>query len=101
MKLTLALLFVVAGCQGCPGPAPTPSPGPVTTTLTVPVGKSTCASACARMAALGCPAASPTGGHTCEEVCLNVEKSGLALWGVACVTSATSCVAADACGGPL
>ena len=71
-------------------------------TCRVPVRPATasCATACERLVELGCPAAEPTPkGASCEEVCLNAERSGLALWGVNCITSAPDCAAADECGG--
>lgn len=59
-----------------------------------------CASACGRLADLGCEAGQPTPkGASCEEVCLNAERSGFALWDVGCVTRAPDCEAADRCGG--
>lgn len=91
-KLTIALL-VLAACSGsttCRLTSPTPSP----------TRPPSCEDACARLDELDCPAAKPTpNGASCAEVCTNAEKSGLALWGLSCIVTAPSCIAADACGG--
>jgi hypothetical protein len=89
-----ALLFVAAGCTWPPVPIPGPTPTPS------PDGGATCATACEHLGSLGCKAATPTAkGATCTEVCQNTESSGLVAWGVDCVVQASTCEAADACGG--
>jgi hypothetical protein len=50
------------------------------------------------MKTLGCAAAATTKeGHTCEEVCANVQASGIVKWNLACQAKATSCATLDAC----
>ena len=89
MMLTVVLCAVLAGC-----PAPLPPPVP-------PTGTPTCETACARLEQLGCNAAKATpAGTPCITVCVNVETSGVVIYGVECVTAAESCAAADRCGGP-
>jgi len=106
MKRVVIILAIVAGCQCGPIYIPQPDPSPVsdagTITTTATLIQATCVTACARLAVLDCPAARPTtNGTTCAMVCENVEHSGLATWGVGCVSAAVSCEAADKCGGPL
>lgn len=82
------LIVALTGCATVP-PQPTP------------VGASSCETACARLAQLGCNAAKPTSmGTPCATVCANVETSGVVSYSVECVTTAESCAAADRCGGP-
>jgi hypothetical protein len=90
-QLLLGLVLACAG--GCVWP-------PVPTPIPTPDGGASCATACAHLADLGCKAASPTAkGATCASVCENAEAGGVIRWGVDCVVLATSCEAADACGG--
>lgn len=61
-------------------------------------GEASCAGACSRLRALGCKASAPTpAGVSCEDVCLNVQASGVLRWDLACRASARSCDAIDAC----
>lgn len=89
--LTVFLLTAAfTGCPGCPPPSPT----------STDAGSATCASVCAQAAALGCPAAKPTAnGASCEEVCNNVQTSGILQWNLACRAHAASCAAMDSCEG--
>lgn len=85
----LAFLVLSVSCVTTPVPPPVPPPG-----------TPTCDTACARLEALGCPAAKPTpAGDPCQAVCANLEDSGIITYGVECVTKAESCAEADACGG--
>jgi hypothetical protein len=83
----VVLLATLAGCATTPVPPPAPIPG-----------APSCATACARLEELGCPAAKPTpAGGSCVRVCENIEDSGIIRYGVACVTTATTCDGADHC----
>jgi hypothetical protein len=54
--------------------------------------------ACRRLLALDCPAGRKTPrGATCAEVCENVVESGIVSWDLTCLSSASSCAAADRC----
>ncbi len=90
MNFRAALCLAFLSCAGSPVPVPTPPPTP----------QATCAAACERQRALGCPGgqASP-GGASCEEVCLNVQDSVIG-WDLGCRARATSCEAADRCEAP-
>lgn len=111
MTKTLALLAALAlcACQSChpivgPFPEPTPQPEPPDpwNDAAVDVGPApapggSCADACAKLAALGCPAAKPTPkGATCVEVCQNTLGSPVSLQ-PDCVVRATDCPSAEAC----
>jgi hypothetical protein len=84
-RLTRLLLLLAAGLvPACPS--------------TTPAGTATCATYCARMAALGCPEAKATAkGATCEQVCLNFHANAAVKLDLACKTAAATCAAADAC----
>lgn len=85
-----AAFILLAALRCATTPAPTPA-----------AGAATCETACAHLEQLGCSAAKPTPrGATCVEVCRNVEDSMIVDYGEACVTTAPTCAAADACGGP-
>lgn len=89
LAVVVAFVLANAGCATLPPPVVPPS------------GVYTCATACARGAALACTWAAPTSrGATCETVCENFELSGSMSYGVECVTRAPTCEAADSCGGP-
>jgi hypothetical protein len=76
---TLWIAFAVAALLGACGTGPTPVP----TT-------STCATACARGAALSCIWSTPTPmGASCEQVCENASR--IVPWNVACLTTAAAC----------
>lgn len=82
----LLVAVLLAACS----PLPAPPPGPV------PIPVATCETACARGAELGCPWSQSTPhGTACADVC--AVASRIAPWGVACITAAQSCEAADAC----
>lgn len=90
IRWSVFFFVLIAGCATNPVPPPQPPPG-----------APTCASACERLEELNCIAAKPTpAGATCRDVCANIEDSGVIEYGVACVTSAPSCSAANDCGGP-
>ncbi len=88
--VSLPLSVAVAGCWS-PGPPPQP-PKPE------PVEGATCASACDRFRELGCPEGEDTaGGGTCEEVCQNVQDSGIIEWDLECRTGVDACDQVDSC----
>jgi hypothetical protein len=94
--LALAPLMLAATCNT---PTPTPSPGAGGAD---PVGGSSsstpCAKVCARLAALGCPAAKPASdGASCVQVCADINASGTLRVDTACVILAGDCAAADRC----
>jgi len=119
MTKTIILFAALAlcACQSChpvfgpfkPDPAPQPEPpspwdGP-TPDGAVDAGPppapsptgSSCADACAKLAALGCPEAKPTAkGASCTEVCQNTLGSPVSLQ-PDCVVRASDCAAAEAC----
>ena len=72
-----------------------PTPAPVVDAAPAPAAPS-CATACARAAALGCDYASPSPkGVTCEAVCQNAQQ--FVPWNLACRTNITSCAAVLNC----
>lgn len=107
---TLALLTALAlcACQSChpvigpfPGPAPQPTPPDPWVDGApdaAPAPQSTsCAAACAHLAALGCPEAKPTPkGASCTDVCQNALGSPVSLQ-PDCVAHAATCSDATAC----
>ena len=83
----LVILFVLTAFGTCkPTPVPDP-PGPVA---------DVCDQVCDHGTALGCPWAAPTAlGATCGDTCRSANT--ILPWNTACIISAASCVAADAC----
>jgi hypothetical protein len=104
---TLAALLA-STCQVGPFPKPTPQPEPPDpwndaaldagpTPTPPPVPGASCADACARLTALGCPGAKPTPrGASCVEVCQNTLGSPVSLQ-TDCIARASDCPAANAC----
>lgn len=94
MKATILLALALVAC------------GPDVFTPTGPPPKERpdadsagCPEACAHLAHLGCDEAKPTpGGATCLDVCVSVQQSEATALDLVCVTAATSCDAANACG---
>lgn len=81
-------------CVGCTQTFYPPRPEPVPDAGTPP----DCAAACARMTELGCEESKPTpNGSTCEEVCNNVESSGVITIQPACVVEIESCDQINGC----
>lgn len=92
MRLIGLIVFVaVAGCH------PTPPPvRPDASDAATAAG--TCAGVCQNGRRLHCDFALPTmDGVPCEDVCSNLQGSGIAAWNLACRSRATSCAAIDAC----
>lgn len=89
-----AAVFLIVGattCRSLPPPAPDPAVDP-------PAGEADCGAACARASALGCEAAEPTPeGASCEQVCREVQDSGIVRWDLECRASAQSCEETDRC----
>ena len=82
------LLALVLSCLGCGGACPTAA-------RPCPVG--TCASACANLRTLACPAGNPTpAGVSCEDVCAAAQLNGIDFHTV-CKTGATNCSTVDKC----
>lgn len=76
------------GAADAEPPSPPPAPAP---------SGNSCADACAKLAALGCPEAKPTPkGATCTEVCQNTLGSPVSLQ-PDCVVHAKDCPSAEAC----
>jgi hypothetical protein len=72
---------------GCPPPKPVP-----------PETQVTCAEVCQHWEKLGCEEAEPTpNGGTCEDVCLNVQESGIISWDLDCRAEIASCDQVDSC----
>jgi len=95
-------LFALLFFPGCPRPTPGPSPVPPVTVdaLTAPDARKTytCGDACAHLRALKCKMGNPTPrGATCEEVCDNVQGSGLASWNLGCIAAVKQCADVDSC----
>ncbi len=90
----LLAFLVLASCPGCP-----PAPPPVTPDASdAAAAPGTCAAVCQNGRRLGCPFAQPTPqGASCEEVCSNVQGTGIATWDLGCRSAASSCAAIDAC----
>ena len=86
VALAMALVLFVVGCTVQPVPVDPPLP---------PSG---CARVCERLAELKCPEAEPTPeGQTCEQVCDNVQASGIVQLNTGCIANAASCDAALEC----
>jgi|GEM_PF-2180448 len=111
MKILILLAgLALAACQSChpivgpfPEPAPQPEPpdpwgpSPDGATDAAPPPVTSCAAACAHLAALGCPESKPTPkGATCEAVCQNTLGSPISLQ-TDCVIRATTCADTNAC----
>ena len=74
----MGMLAAVAAAQ-C-SPMPPPEPPPVVVIEEPDGGWSTCASACVRLAELGCTEAQPTRkGTTCTQVCEDAAAEGIEL----------------------
>ena len=91
--LTASLLSTTA----CP-PKPVPVPPTPTADGGAPDTDADCNSVCDRWRDLGCSEADPTPeGARCEEVCENVQGSGIVRWDLDCRASVASCADIDAC----
>jgi hypothetical protein len=67
-------------------------------TINYPESPDGCPAACARLGVLSCEAGKPTpDGATCEQVCSNVQASGLNRINTECIAAADSCAAAEEC----
>lgn len=96
-----ALCALILSCDA-PWPPPRPAGEPP------PGTAADCASACARLRALGCPEGSPTPGpdgkpgtgdeSSCEATCADVEASGYTTLNPACVAKIGACAQIDTCG---
>lgn len=94
MRAATLLALVLAACGPDvwtpAGPPPKERP---------PADAAGCPEACAHLAQLGCDEAKPTpGGATCLDVCVSVQRSEATALDIACVVSAATCSAANACG---
>ncbi|MES1205009.1 MAG: hypothetical protein ABUS79_03650 [Pseudomonadota bacterium] len=96
MKAIALLAVFVLASVACPKPLPPPAP-PAPDADT-DGGPATCASACARLQVLGCPAGAPTPkGAPCVEVCENVQSSGIVSWDLDCIARGVTCGSTDRC----
>lgn len=104
MRAVVVLLAL--GLTACPPKPPVPPVTPpdvfdkmdAAPEMAVPSDPSTCAAACERLWLLGCKGGRPTPkGATCIEFCRNVQESGIVSWDLRCLSSASSCAAADRC----
>lgn len=89
-------------CPACPDTAARVAPCPAADAgapeVDAGAAAPTCEGVCVHLADLGCSAAKPTPeGHTCAEVCNNVQSSGIVSWDLACRAKAKTCTALDAC----
>lgn len=93
MRLSLALVLVLVGCQNPTWPVPPPP-------AALDAGEP-CATSCERYRQLGCEEGQPTpNGHSCEEVCNNAATKGIDLAGPSsCTADAGSCEAIETCSG--
>ena len=95
-SLSLLVALAVLGTSACMPPPPEPPPTILDAGSVAE--EPTCRGACDRWRALGCAEAEDTaGGGTCEQVCENVQTSGIIEWDLACRSSVTDCGAIDAC----
>lgn len=94
MRVAIALFcMILASCGPLPPLDPPPTPDPPS-----PVENADCGAVCERAAELGCEWAKPTPeGTPCEEVCQNIQQSGIVQWDLGCRAGARSCEEADAC----
>lgn len=86
--LALASLLVLASCPQKPPVGPP-----------VSVQGSDCAAACTKLVQLGCTPARTPDGHTCQEVCIAVEATGVVSWNTPCIVDirVQTCDAVKAC----
>ena len=87
--LTPLLLLVLLGCPPPPKPPCSPLPPPVSPT---------CGDACSHWRSLGCAEgdASP-GGASCEQVCANLQASGIVSLDLACSVAVENCGSIRTC----
>jgi hypothetical protein len=97
LPLCALLTALLVGTSACPpGPGPVPPAPPQDAGLDA--SAATCGSACDRWRELGCEQAEDTAdGATCEDVCDNIQSSGIIEWDLACRASVADCAAIDAC----
>lgn len=96
--ITIAALAVLETCTGCtPSPAPSDPSAQTPNAFGVDASGTSCAQACARLAALHCPESKPTkSGVECATIC--ERGQGLEGMPTTCVAGATSIPAVRACG---
>lgn len=99
--LRVIVPLAVALVVGCwkPHPPDDPPPGPPPEPEAAGGGSSfTCETVCARARELRCSWVKPTAeGHTCEDVCTNIQESNITSWNLRCRTRATTCAVMDEC----
>ncbi len=87
-----SLFFAVAlvACSGTQPPPPTPDADAA--------AYPSCATVCNHLRALRCPAGNATQeGHSCEDVCQNIQVSGVIKWDLGCRSTVPTCEAIDDC----
>jgi hypothetical protein len=88
-RFILSFFFLTTFPVGCPSNPTPPTPNDVT-----------CATVCAKAAALGCDFSRPSPKDvSCTAVCENLKASGLPSWNLACMAKekTSTCAAMDAC----
>jgi hypothetical protein len=84
MKRIVAILAALQIAATCSTHPVEPEPG--------------CEAACQRMRELGCEEGNPTPeGATCEEICIEAERSGLADVDTKCIVELEACGSYDVC----
>lgn len=84
--LSTITVYLSASLWGCP-------PEPVS-----PDSNATCKTTCDHWRSLGCEEAKPTSaGGTCEDVCLNIQGSGIISWNLPCRATVKACEDIDRC----
>ena len=90
MRACLLFLLATAACSSPPKPRP-----PI---VVVDASAPSCASVCDHWRSLGCDESEDTPkGATCEDVCENVQNSGIINWNLGCRASVDSCDIIDSC----
>ena len=96
--LAILTALVALACLGCPprpvGPPDSQDGGPLLDPLDA---AATCGTACEHWRELGCPEGSGSPRATCEEVCDNIQRSGILAWDLDCRSRITSCSQLDQC----
>lgn len=86
----LVFASIVEGVASCGGTPQIPDPKPVPDLP--PFEDPTCEDACRKLQSLECQAGEETeDGSSCEEVCENLQESGIVSWDLQCMTEIENC----------